>query len=422
MRSPTGRQYLVGLDVGTTRVKAVAVDVSGTVGLTVERPTPWQHTPDGVEMAADDLTDVVRTVVRRACARVVARGDAVAGIGVTGMAEAGVLTTDDLVPLAPVRAWHDPRADPDVVRDALGPGEFERATGMPLSALPSLTKILRLRGDVPASAEATRFYSVPEWAVLVLGGAPGSELSLASRTGLLALDTATSWAGAVELLGVDLLRTPQPAGTAMGTAVRVPDAETAVLTVAGHDHQSAALAAGAARPGVLFDSLGTAEALLRFIDVGLPAEDVGRLVAARVTVGRTVTADQLCLLAGMRTGMLLEQLACELGARRPDRRIRLAGDPRWHHGVIEAIAPARARVLDVNSVAGEHDAVLGAGGWFQDPVVLAAKRAQLPGLLASGPAEAGAVGAAYLSGVAAQTLRQPSALIGPQWSTARPRS
>ncbi len=36
----------------------------------------------------------------------------------------------------------------------------------------------------------------------------------------------------------------------------------AVLTVAGHDHQAAALAVGAARPGALFNSLGTAEALV----------------------------------------------------------------------------------------------------------------------------------------------------------------
>ena len=38
-----------------------------------------------------------------------------------------------------------------------------------------------------------------------------------------------------------------------------------MLTVAGHDHQTAAFALGAAVDGALFDSLGTAEALLRTV-------------------------------------------------------------------------------------------------------------------------------------------------------------
>ncbi|MFZ0161258.1 MAG: FGGY family carbohydrate kinase, partial [Kineosporiaceae bacterium] len=205
--------HLIGLDVGTTRIKAVAFDLDGASHATAERPTPWQRSQDGVEMAASDLAQAVRTVVAQACSGL----ERVAGIGVTGMGESGVLTADGHTPLAPIRAWHDGRGDVETIRAAVGADAFERSTGMRLDAQPSLPKILRLRTDHPGSSAATRFWSVPEWVVRLLGGAPGSELSLASRTGLLDVATAAPWTPAVDLLGADLLGAPEPAGTCVGT-------------------------------------------------------------------------------------------------------------------------------------------------------------------------------------------------------------
>lgn len=417
---PPASGCLVGLDIGTTRVKAVAFDTGGAAVATAERPTPWQHTPQGVEMRSADLTDVLRAVVGQACAAVTDAGAAVLGIGVTGMGESGVLATEELRALAPVRAWHDHRADVETVRNTLGHSEFTRNTGMPLDSQPSLPKILQLRRDHPGCLAATRFYSVPEWAVLVLGGRPGSELTLASRTGLLEVATASAWPAAVDLLGLDLLGPPQLAGTPMGRAAAVPGAGSAVLTVAGHDHQSAALAAGAAREGILFDSLGTGEALVRFTGTDIAPDVVGTLVAAGITVGRAVVDDQLCLLAGLRTGMRLEALAAELGAADRHGRRVLADHPRWRAGVVEVVSDAAPALASIDAAVGAHRAVLAAGGWLHDPVVLAAKQAQLPGLVTTQVAEAGAAGAAYLAGVAAGVLPCPSALTGAPWATATP--
>ena len=206
---------LVGLDVGTTRVKAVAYTPDGAPLAVAERATPWLRSPEGVEMDADELTTVVRAVVAEACAGL----PRVSGIGVTGMGEAGVLTgPDDARPLAPVRAWHDLRADVETIRIAYGEKEFRSATGMELDPQPSLPKILLLRRERPAAAAARRFWSVPEWAVRCLGGRPGSEWSLASRTGLLDVTAGTAWPGAIDLLGTDLLGELHPAGADCGRA------------------------------------------------------------------------------------------------------------------------------------------------------------------------------------------------------------
>ncbi|MFZ0159191.1 MAG: hypothetical protein WAL50_09205, partial [Kineosporiaceae bacterium] len=84
------------------------------------------------------------------------------------------------------------------------------------------------------------------------------------------------------------------------------------------------------------------------------------------------------------------------------------------------VAEAQPAIDHVRTAVGEHTAVLAAGGWFNDPVVLAAKRRQLPGLVITSIAEAGAAGAAYLAGVAAGLLPPPETLDGPPWPDSTP--
>lgn len=101
-----------------------------------------------------------------------------------------------------------------------------------------------------------------------LSGVPGADLSLASRT--LALDLGRRvWAeDLIREVGLDPATFPpiRPWGTRLGRVTAQAAAATGLpagcaVAVAGHDHIVGALAAGALVPGVLLDSLGTAEAL-----------------------------------------------------------------------------------------------------------------------------------------------------------------
>jgi sugar (pentulose or hexulose) kinase len=442
-----GRDLLVGVDVGTTRVKAVLVDTAGRELADAAEPTPWQRGPQGSELDPGILAELVRTLVCRAGDAAARAGGVVVGIGATGMGEAGVAVDADGWPLAPIRAWFDQRADVDAVREACGDDAFHRAVGMRLDAQPSLPKLLRMRVEHPALARVHRFYSVPEYAVVALGGLPGSEVSLASRTGLLDVCTGRSWPVAVDLLGADLLGEPVLAGAPAGHAgTGVPPAvRGAVLTVAGHDHQTAGMVAGAARDGMLFDSLGTAEGLLRFARL-VPTPDLAAAaVAAGLTLGRTVVADHACLLAGLFTGFGLERVAGALGATtRAERavlgedalgragrrlaRVRVAAESVvleladgvtpgevWRSAVGDLVDASREAVDQMARLVGPHTGAVGCGGWLANPMVRHAKAAQLPGLRVVGLTEAGAAGAADFAGVAAGVLPPPAALDGPPW-------
>src|SRR5262249_28587458 len=152
----------------------------------VNHATPWVKYGREIDMDPEELANVVRAVVAEASGNAASEssGVRVLGIGIAGMGEAGELVDRAGSPLSRIVAWHDPRGDVEAVEHAIGIDVFERAVGMPLNAQPSLAKIVWLQREYPELARATRFLSVPEWAVVSLGGSPVSELSLASRTGL----------------------------------------------------------------------------------------------------------------------------------------------------------------------------------------------------------------------------------------------
>jgi sugar (pentulose or hexulose) kinase len=437
----TRPRVVVGVDMGTTRVKAIALDLTGAVRGEAERRTPWRRDGGRAEVDPIALSTLGQTVAAEAASTVEPAGGSasattVLGIGVTGMAETGVLVDAQDRPLAPAIAWHDPRGDLDTIARQIGVDVFQAATGLPLSTLPSLGKLLWLRRHVSDTKSAVRFYSVGEWVVRRLGGAAVAELSLASRTGLLELAPARPWDAAFGVLGCPpLLGEPVVAGTPVGTAhgPQVPSTlQGAVLTVAGHDHQTASYGVGAAVDGALFDSLGTAEGLVRTVRPPLPPQRVGEMAARGISVGWGVVADHLCLLAGLPTGLTLDRVAAMLGATGPAERLalgeqaaRLAEAPTlsldvgygklgiagitdgitpaglWR-SVVDGLAAHSARTVALmDAAAGRHRQVVVSGGWLHDPAVLAAKRRQYPAMRTTGIAELGAYGAALMAAAAA---------------------
>lgn len=438
-RVVTSTDIVVGIDVGTTRVKALAVDRDGAVRATAERPTPWRHDASRADINPMALAQLSQTVASEAATVACTEGrPRVVGIGVTGMAETGVLVDARDRPLAPAIAWHDPRGDVDTIAREIGTETFQSTTGMPLSALPSLSKLLWIRRHVPEASAAVRFYSVAEWVVRQLGGDPVAELSLASRTGLFDIGSARPWDAAFSLLNAKpLLPEPVVAGTAAGRAhgPSVPSVLSgAVLTVAGHDHQTAAYGVGAATVGALFDSLGTAEALVRTVRPPLTPQQITTLVDHGVSVGWGVVSGHLSLLGGLPTGLTLERIAELVGATSAEAR-RALGDealrlPRdratahlveptfegfsiagsadgaspaalWRAAVDSLVVEAERVVASIDALAGSYRVVVVGGGWVNNPAVLAAKRQQYGEMRVTDIAEPGAFGAALMAATAA---------------------
>jgi sugar (pentulose or hexulose) kinase len=261
---------LIGIDVGTTHCKAGLFAADGAALSIARRPTPTRRAPEGhTYYDPEELWQAVASALSEVAARQGQRVKAVVAVGVASMGEAGLLVDSVTgAPMSDFVPWYDPCATPqgELLRSAGDPLERFRVTGWRAGFKCSLAKILWLRerrGDLPAGA---RWLSVAGYVTYRLTGAMAVDYSLANRT--FAFDLARKeWDAAwLRSLGLDpaIFPTPGPSGAPVGrttgTLAGIP-AGTPVA-VSGHDHICASLAAGVTGPGRIFDSMGTAEAIL----------------------------------------------------------------------------------------------------------------------------------------------------------------
>ncbi|WP_344068076.1 FGGY-family carbohydrate kinase [Nostocoides vanveenii] len=425
---------LAGIDAGTTSVKVLLMTPDGRDVAVGRAPTTWSRTAQGEETTAETLTGAAQAALADALAQ--APGARILGIGVASMAESGVLVDSADVPLAPVIAWHDTRDSAELAGliATLSGEEFSRRTGLPLWTQWSATKHRWMRAHLPETARATRRYNVAEWIIRGLGGDPVTEFSLASRTGWLDLHTGRPWAeslawsGAPDSLLGDLVDAGVPVGHAQG-AGPLAAISGAVLTIAGHDHQTAAVGLGAHRPGDEFDSAGTAEAILRTSHPNLLDSTVADLAAAGITVGRHAAPGRWCLLGATQGGLILGRVQHALGVDRDglaalddaaaaaadvptaitlgpgagDVQINPAATPGevWRAATRAVTGQAAALSDRLTAASGPRADLVVAGGWTNSRAVMAAKTDAFGDFRRATVPEAGCRGAALFAGVAA---------------------
>ncbi|MBA3414674.1 MAG: FGGY-family carbohydrate kinase [Chloroflexia bacterium] len=277
---------LVGLDIGTTSIKAVVYEPDGRAVGRAAVPTPTHYPrPGWAYHVAEELWLAAVAVLREALAAV-PDPRAVVGIAVASVGEAIVPLDARGEPTAEVVAWFDTRARPQaawldrtVGKDAL----FARS-GVSLQPIFSLCKLLWLRDERPeAWARTKRWLMAADYLAWRLCGVAATDHSLASRTLMLNLHTLEWDAETLAAAGIDpgLLAPLAPGGLALGRVT--PEAarqtglpQACVVATGGHDHVCGALAAGVTEPGQMLNSLGTAEAVFMPIERPLTDPQAGR--------------------------------------------------------------------------------------------------------------------------------------------------
>ena len=140
---------LLGLDVGTTSTKAAVIDLDGHELAHGRAPMPWTTVPTGAQIAPEALLECAR----QAAAEALRQAGPVAAVGVSSMAETGILLDEAGRPSgAPAIAWHDSRGKDEAERIASELEDFAATTGLPPTELCSLAKLRWLRDHDPAAA------------------------------------------------------------------------------------------------------------------------------------------------------------------------------------------------------------------------------------------------------------------------------
>lgn len=303
-----GNACLIGVDVGTTNVKAGAFSPEGlalamaSAELEVSHPKPGWATYDPANLWGQTVQVLVE--VSRAIA---GRFEPVA-LGVSSMAETAIAIDARGVPVYPAIAWYDSRTieQAEWWETAFGSEFIFSRTGLPILPIFGINKLCWIKEHEPETfSRIARWLSVSDYINYCLCGVEAAELSLASR--VMALDLRTRrWSEEIlaaagispSILG-ELVSSSEILGKLSPAAAKITELPLSVsIVTGGHDHPCAAIGSGVFESGVVLDSLGTSESLLVVLDSPVLEPKAARLGFAQ---GCHVLRDRFLCFGGLVT-------------------------------------------------------------------------------------------------------------------------
>ena len=264
--------YLMGIDLGSTSLKAVVYDKAGRAVASGSRPTerfnPWPEHPEWTVWQPDQIWSGTAEAVKEAVARL-DDPSAIRGVAVTGMGMDGVPIDADGKWLYPFISWLDPRTAGQHKwwLEHVGADRTFSIGGNPVWAINSALRIRWMMENEPEIiARTDKWLLIEDFLNFMLTGRRATDYSMASCM-MLFDQKKRNWSDELlGLAGIDQRLMPEalPATTTLGAVTASSAAATGLpegtpVILGGHDHLCGALPVGASRPGVVLDVTGTWE-------------------------------------------------------------------------------------------------------------------------------------------------------------------
>jgi len=281
----TSDPLLVGIDLGTTNIKALVFDPRGRIMAEASLPTPTHYPrPSWAYFNPEELWQTTLTALKQAIDQLNKSGlnpKQIAGIAAASFGETGVPLDAHGHPTAEAIAWFDQRSTPqmDWLANHIGQERLFAVSGLPILVIYGLCKLLWFKENDPdAFARTALWLNGADYIAYRLCGVPATDYSLASRTMAFNLYDRRWAEDLLEEIGLSShpFAPLASSGTALGAirpevakAVGLPDHTR--IAVGGHDHICAAFGIGVNRPGEALNSFGTAEAI--FLPLEKPLTD-----------------------------------------------------------------------------------------------------------------------------------------------------
>lgn len=258
----------IGIDVGTTNIKAAAYSVKGDLlAYHNECAQIFHPQPDWSEFQPQEIWECVCKCLKAVTKLV---GDnRVMAIGISSMAEAGIPLDEYGNVLYPLITWYDPRTkrQADNLEARVGRKNLYAVTGQIPSGKYGITKLMWIKDHLPEVFSKTRHWlSVEDYIIYRLTGEYATDYSIASRTMAFDINRLDWSKDILDAAGIDSAIFPQayPGGTAIGkVAADVTEEiglnEGVTVVTGGHDHACASIGVNILEDGVILNSMGTAE-------------------------------------------------------------------------------------------------------------------------------------------------------------------
>jgi len=274
------RELVIGLDLGTTSVKAVLFNLTGEVIQEEEEMiTSHYPKPGWVEQDPDEIERAAVLTLKNVLISANVLPKELLTIGISCAMHSLICVDEKSKAISPMIIWADGRASEQAEKLRRTDQHIYARTGTPLHPMTPLSKLLWMReNNYEAYLNATYFMSMKEYMLEKWFGKRVVDYSMASATGMLILEKLDWDEEALTLAGIkkdqlSAIVPPTEVLTNMNSSVRnrIGLTEDVPFVVGAADGQLANLGSGAISPGEVAISAGTSGAIRQFVK-GTPVD------------------------------------------------------------------------------------------------------------------------------------------------------
>ena len=261
--------YWLGIDTGTGGTRALLVAADGRVvsGFTAPHEDVHMAQPLWAEQRPENWWEAARAAIGGVLKQSGARGEDVAGVGLSGQMHGLVLLDASCDVIRPAIIWCDQRSQKQVdwIHEKLGRERVVEAIANPVLTGFTAPKLLWVRDNDPRSFERVRKVLLPkDYIRFCLTGEFSSEVSDASGTALFDVVNRRWSSAMVEGLGLDrdllprVFESPEVTGKISPHAAELTGLKAGTPVVGGAGDQAAsAVGNGIVEAGIVSCTIGT---------------------------------------------------------------------------------------------------------------------------------------------------------------------
>jgi xylulokinase len=331
--------YLLGIDLGSTSIKAVAYDLAGNIVASHGVPAEIKHLdadhPAWAFWDPDIVWNSTVAVIKSVLDQIGGDAAGIQGIAVTGLGMDGVPLDRNGQWLYPFISWQCTRTEPQsrAFSEKFGAEKIFGITGKQVLHIDTIYRLLWMQEKHPEILEKTdKWLLIEDFINFMLCDRQATDYTMASCTSLFDQQT-LKWSD--ELLssaGLDPALLPEalPSGTVLGGVTQRAAGATGLkegtpVVLGGHDYICAALAVGAFVPDVIMDVTGTWEIIVRTLPRLVLAKEIFK---AGINVEAHVAKDAYLLAGYSPSALMLEWFRDNYGFEEKEIENK-TGKPDW---------------------------------------------------------------------------------------------
>ncbi|MDM5328884.1 gluconokinase [Neobacillus sp. CF12] len=276
------REFVLGLDIGTTSVKACVFDINGKLISDVEKMNNFHYPEQGwSEQSPVEIERSAVLAIKEAIEKAAISKDELITLGFSAAMHSLLCVNEEGSPISPALIWADGRsvAQAEAIKGSIGKSIFSK-TGTPIHPMTPFSKLLWMKeNNYQPYKEAAYFMSIKEYLLYCWFGQRVIDFSMASATGLFnpaTLDWEPELLEMTEISREQLSEIVAPTNVLTGLNREIA-AEMGInpempFVMGAADGQLANLGIGAILPGEVAVSVGTSGAI-RQINKGVKIDE-----------------------------------------------------------------------------------------------------------------------------------------------------